>query len=384
MYVHKTSEFATAARLPVHFVPSKAPPLQLAVVIPTFNESGNVGALVSRLRDSLAGLEWEAIFVDDNSPDGTAREIAAMAADDPRIRLVHRVGRRGLSSAVIEGMLASIAPVVAVIDADLQHDERVLPALFQAVDDGRDLAVGTRYSDGGSIGEWSAQRASVSQMGTKLAKAVLGTEISDPMSGFFAIRRSVLMEALPNLSTIGYKILLDLVVSSPNRLEIREVPYTFRPRLVGDSKLDSAILAEFAVLLFDKLVGRWVPPRFMMFLCVGAFGLLVHLAVLGLSLNVLDASFRFSQAAAVLISMTANYVLNNQLTYRDRRRTGFGFFTGLASFYLICSVGAVANVGIGELIYAGGEVWWIAGTIGAAIGSVWNYALSSCFTWRSR
>ena len=358
-------------------------PLQLAVVVPTFNEHGNVAALVERLRTALQGIRWEAIFVDDNSPDGTAGQIADIAATDPRIRLVHRVGRRGLSSAVVEGMLASVAPVIAVIDADLQHDESILASLFHAVEEGDcDLAVGTRYAGGGSIGAWDAQRASVSRMGTTLAGLVLRAELTDPMSGFFAVRREAFMAALPRLSSIGYKILLDLVASSPTRLSVKEVPYTFRERVSGSSKLDSAILIEFALLLIDKLVGRWVPPRFFMFLCVGGLGLLVHLAVLSLSLNSFGASFWAAQAAAVLLSMTGNYFINNQLTYRDRRRTGYKLFTGLFSFYAICGLGAVANVGIGELIYDDGQLWWVAGLAGAAIGSVWNYAVSSCLTWR--
>ena len=380
MFAYQKNDFFDRAydELAVAF----AEPLQLAVVIPTFNERDNVGEMVERLRRALRDINWEAIFVDDNSPDGTAARISEIAASDPRIRLVHRVGRVGLSSAVVEGMLASIAPVVAVIDADLQHDETILLSLFWAVEAGSDLAVGTRYADGGSIGSWSEQRASVSRAGTRLARTVLGTELSDPMSGFFAIRREALMAALPRLSSIGYKILLDIVVSSPRQLSIQEVPYTFRERFSGVSKLDSAILLEFALLLIDKTIGRYIPTRFFMFAAVGGFGLLVHLAVLAFALNFAHLSFWSAQAAAVVVSMTGNYFINNQLTYRDRRRKGLGLFTGLISFYLICGLGGAANVGIGELIYADGQTWWLAGLIGAAVGSVWNYAVTSCLTWR--
>ncbi|CAA9523587.1 MAG: Dolichol-phosphate mannosyltransferase homolog [uncultured Sphingomonas sp.] len=380
MFAYKKNEFfdGLTTELPGGF----NEPLQLAVVIPTFNEHDNVEEMVGRLRRALRDIHWEAIFVDDNSPDGTASRIAEVAASDPRIRLVHRVGRRGLSSAVVEGMLASIAPVVAVIDADLQHDEAILLSLYRAVEGGSDLAVGTRYAAGGSIGSWSQQRAKVSQAGTTLARKVLGTELSDPMSGFFAIRRDALMSALPRLSSVGYKILLDIVASSPTRLEIAEVPYTFRERFSGASKLDSAILLEFALLLIDKTVGRWIPARFFMFAAVGGFGLLVHLAVLGMALELAQFSFRVAQGAAVLISMTGNYFINNQLTYRDRRRKGLGALTGLLSFYLICGLGGAANVGIGEVIYADGQTWWLAGLVGAAVGSVWNYAVTSCLTWR--
>lgn len=384
MYAYSTNDFIANAGFANEQLVD-AGQLQVAIIIPTFNERDNVGELVDRLRSALAGTNWEAIFVDDNSPDGTAARIAEIGAGDPRIRLIHRVGRRGLSSAVVEGMLASIALTLVVMDADLQHDETILPTLLDAIErQGFELAVGTRYSDGGSTGDWNASRERVSQAGTKLSQIFLGAHLSDPMSGFFAVRRDVLMAALPNLSSIGYKILLDLVASSPRRLQIKEVPYTFRSRINGVSKLDSAIMVEFAILLFDKIVGRWVPPRFLMFLCVGAAGLAVHLGVLGIGLNILHTSFWTAQAAAVLISMTGNYVLNNQLTYRDRRRSGRRFYTGLVSFYMICGVGAAANVGIGELIYDDGQRWWVAGMIGAAIGSVWNYAVSSCLTWGRR
>jgi dolichol-phosphate mannosyltransferase len=380
MYAYKKNEFFDG--LTTELPRGINEPLQLAVVIPTFNERDNVEEMVGRLRRALRDIHWEAIFVDDNSPDGTASRIATVAANDPRIRLIHRVGRRGLSSAVVEGMLASIAPVVAVIDADLQHDEAILLSLYRAVEGGSDLAVGTRYAAGGSIGSWSQQRAKVSQAGTTLARKVLGAELSDPMSGFFAIRRESLMSALPRLSSVGYKILLDIVASSPAQLKIAEVPYTFRERFSGASKLDSAILLEFALLLIDKTVGRWIPARFFMFAAVGGFGLLVHLAVLGMALELAQLSFRVAQGTAVLISMTGNYFINNQLTYRDRRRKGLGALTGLLSFYLICGLGGAANVGIGELIYADGQSWWLAGLVGAAVGSVWNYAVTSCLTWR--
>jgi dolichol-phosphate mannosyltransferase len=354
-------------------------PLALAVVIPTLNEADNVVPLLERLALTLADVEWEAIFVDDGSTDGTAEAIAAIAATDRRVRIIRRYGRRGLSSAVIEGMLASPAPVLAVIDADLQHDETILPALLAALHDGHDLAVGTRYAGGGSVGDWAEGRARASLFATRLA-GLLGTRLSDPMSGFFAIRRQALMAALPRLSGMGYKILLDLVASSPVPLSTIEVPYRFRPRESGTSKLDSAVALEYALLLFDKLVGRYVPARFVMFLGVGALGVLVHLAILALLVDRL--SFAAAQASAVIASMTFNFLLNNAFTYRDRRLSGLAKLRGLISFYLVCGVGAVANVGVGSMIYSNDHRWWLAGIGGAAIGSVWNYAASSTLTWR--
>ena len=372
MYVASRAEFAEARpRL-----------LALSVVVPTYDERPNVAALLGRLETALVGIEWEAIFVDDGSTAGTPELIAEIALEQRHVRLIRRVGRRGLSSAVVEGMLASVAPVLAVIDADLQHDEAILPALYRAVEEGADLAIGTRYAHGGSTGDWGGGRVALSGSATRLAKRLLRTEVSDRMIGFFVMRRSALMASVPRLSSMGYKILLDILASAPAPLAVREVPYTFRARTAGESKLDAAIVLETALLLFDKLFGRWIPLRFAMFLGVCTLGFGVHLIALGLLVDVARLGFAEAQAGASVIAMTGNFLLNNRFTYRDRRLSGAGFARGLVSFYLICGLGMIANVGIGTLIYDSDHRWWVAGLIGAAIGSVWNYALSSALTWK--
>ncbi|MDF0540886.1 glycosyltransferase family 2 protein [Sphingobium sp. H39-3-25] len=359
--------------------------LELTVVIPTLNERGNVARLFERLAIALADIEWEAMFVDDGSRDGTPDILTGMAQSDRRIRLIRRFGRRGLSSAVMEGMFASTAPVVAVIDADLQHDERILPDMLKAVTDGgHELAVGTRYASGGSIGQWNAGRARISRAATRLASAVVKTPLSDPMSGFFMLRREVLLEAVPQVSGIGYKVLLDLVASTPRALKVSEIPYEFRTRDTGESKLDSLVALEYLELLLEKSIGRWIPVRFIMFGTIGALGLGVHLTVLALATGALGLRFDVGQTIAVLTAMTFNFVLNNRLTYRDRRLTGWGFLGGLASFYAVCSLGAVANVGVGTALFARQESWWMAGAAGAVVGSVWNYVMGNLFTWRKK
>lgn len=357
--------------------------LQLAVVIPTLNEAGNVRPLLDRLERALTGIQWEAIFVDDNSTDGTSDLIREIGRADNRVRVIQRIGRRGLSSAVIEGMLASAAPVLAVIDADLQHDETALPRLFQAIAaDGNDVAVGTRYIEGGSTGEWDPSRERISRLATWLASKVTKTPLHDPMSGFFAIRRDVLIDALPRMSNIGFKILLDLVASASRPLRITEIPYTFGTRLTGESKLDNRVAQEFLILLLEKMFSGYVPVRFLLFSFVGSLGLLVHLSVLGLITGLAGIPFRIGQTVAVFVAMTFNYVLNNSLTYRDMRLKGSAFYSGLFSFYAICLIGAIGNIGVGELIYNIDQRWLLGGLAGAAVGVVWNYAVSSVFTWR--
>jgi dolichol-phosphate mannosyltransferase len=360
-------------------------PLQLSVVVPTLNEVGNIEPLLERISVALAGIEWEAIFVDDGSTDGTPELLTSLAQADRRIRMIRRIGRRGLSSAVVEGALASTTPIVAVIDADLQHDERILADLYRAIArDGSELAIGTRYAGDGSTGEWDEDRLKISRFATALASPIMKTRMSDPMSGLFAVRRDILLEAAPRLSTVGYKILLDLVASHPRPLKLAEVGYTFGTRQHGESKLDEMVALEYVELLLDKAIGRFVPVKLVQFGAIGMLGVGVHLALLYLSMNVVGASFAASQTAAVLGAMTFNFALNNKFTYRDRQLKGLAWIGGLFSFYLVCSLGAVGNVGIGSLVYEKFHGWWIAGIAGAIVGSVWNYVASSWLTWTKR
>jgi dolichol-phosphate mannosyltransferase len=360
-------------------------PLELTVVIPPLNEAGNVQPLLEKLGVALAGIEWEAIFVDDGSTDGTPDLLTSIAQNDRRVRMVRRIGRRGLSSAVVEGALASTTPIIAVIDADLQHDERILPDLYKAIaKDGNELAIGTRYAGNGSTGEWDDKRLKISRFATALASPIMKTRLSDPMSGFFAVRRDVLLEAAPGLSNVGYKILLDLVASSPRTLKLAEVGYTFGTRQSGESKLDEMVALEYIELLLDKTIGRFVPVKLVQFGAIGVLGVGVHLALLYLTLNVLGAAFAAAQATAVVGAMTFNFALNNRFTYRDQQLKGLAWVGGLLSFYLVCSIGAIGNVGIGSLVYEQFHGWWMAGIAGAIVGSVWNYVASGWLTWTKR
>lgn len=357
-------------------------PLELAVVIPTFNEVANVSKLRDRLSIALAGISWEAIFVDDNSPDETAEKVRSIGISDPRVRVVHRIGRRGLSSAVVEGMLASCAPVLAVIDGDMQHDEAVLPQLLEAITSGRaDVAIGTRYTDGGGVSDWDESRHRLSRWATLIGQKALGVSVSDPMSGYFAVSREFMMTTIPNLSGIGFKILLDTIASAPKPPRIAEIPYVFRSREEGESKIGARVGLEYLALLADKTIGKFVPLRLMSFLLVGALGLGVHLGVLG-TLVAVGATFLIAQSVAVTAAMTFNFALNNIFTYADRRLRGWKVLTGLFSFYAVCLLGGIANVGVGEWVNGADGRWWLAGIAGAMVGAVWNFAASSVVTWR--
>jgi dolichol-phosphate mannosyltransferase len=359
--------------------------LELAIVVPTFNERANVPVLVAALDAALAGRAWEAIFVDDNSPDGTADAARELARADARVRVIQRIGRRGLSSACIEGMCATAAPLVAVIDGDMQHDEALLPKMLDALraDETLDVVVGSRFVDGGGTGEWDRDRVAKSALATRLSRHVLKADLSDPMSGFFMIRTALVRALIPTLSAIGFKILLDIMTASPRPLRFKELPYVFRTRELGESKLDHVVALEYLIALYDRMFGRYVPVRFAMFSAIGALGAGVHFAVLWLLFRAADAGFLAATIAATAVAMTFNFFLNNALTYREQRLKGFGqLLAGWVSFCLVCAVGAVANVGVAGFLYnvEHGD-WRLSALAGILVAAVWNFALSSRFTW---
>jgi dolichol-phosphate mannosyltransferase len=357
----------------------------LSIVVPTFNERDNVAKLYRKLEAALTGITWEVVFVDDNSPDSTWSVVRDLARQDGRVRCVRRIGRRGLSGACIEGILASSAPFAAVMDADLQHDETQLPRMLSLLQSGQaELVVGSRYVEGGSADSFNKQRAGFSAFATSIAKRVLGVAIADPMSGFFMIRRDRFEELAPKLSTQGFKILLDIVATGEGKLKTVEVPFTFGSRLHGESKLDSMVALDFLGLVLAKFTNDVVSLRFLLFAMVGGTGLVVHLGTLFVALTALGWSFPESQAAGAFIAMTTNFVLNNFLTYRDQRLKGFAILRGLFAFYLVCSVGLFANVGVAFSVYDQEPIWWLAGAAGALMGVVWNYAMSGLFVWRKR
>ena len=364
---------------------SEAASLELAVVIPTFNELRNVPLLIAKLDAALAGRAWEAIFVDDDSPDGTAQAARNIAATDRRVRVIQRIGRRGLSSACIEGMCATAAPVVAVIDGDMQHDETILPAMLDALqgDAGLDVVIGSRFVEGGGTGDWDRDRVAKSAFATRISRKILKADLSDPMSGFFMIRAEIVRRMIPLLSAIGFKILLDIMTASPQPLKFRELPYTFRLRTEGESKLDHVVAMEFLIAIYDRMFGRIVPVRFVMFSAIGAIGAAVHLAILWLLFREGGLDFVPATIAATAVAMTFNFFLNNALTYRERRLKGARqLFDGWVSFVLVCAVGAAANVGVAAFLFKMQHgTWAISALAGLVVAAVWNYALSSRFVW---
>jgi len=357
--------------------------LDIAIVLPTFNERDNIAELIARLEKTLLGLRWEILFVDDDSPDGTADVVRTHARRDSRIRLVHRIGRRGLSSACIEGILATSANRIAIMDADMQHDETILPKMLAKLnDESLDLVVGTRNAAGGSMGEFSSKRVLLSSFGRKISQAVCHCDLSDPMSGFFLIDRSYFMEVVHHLHRGGFKILVDILASSNRPVRFGEIGYTFNQRKYGESKLDLNTGVEYLFLIINKMTNGLIPTRFAVFSLVGVAGLVTHFICLTLLLKSFHLHFFAAQITATYIAMTENFFLNNLITYRDRSLRGGRLAYGLVSFWLACSFGAWANIIFSRSLLQSGTPWYLAGLAGIILSSVWNYSISNLFTWQ--
>lgn len=358
-------------------------PAELTVVVPCYNEAANVRPLVAALDKALVGLMWEVVFVDDNSPDGTADIVSEVAAVDPRVRVIRRVGRRGLSSAVIEGCLSSSAPVVSVMDGDLQHDETALPGMVRRIIDGdADIVVASRHVEGGdSAGLDGRWRHLLSQGGIRLAQSILPCRLTDPMSGFFAVRRSVFLAAVPRLAGSGFKILLELVLSVPPTTQVTEVPAIFKPRVAGESKLGPVVMLQFAGMLVERLCGGWLPTRFVVFAVVGLIGIVVNIAAMELA-RMGGLTFEKAQVVGTICAILANFQLNNRLTYHDKRLKGRRWWPGFLIFLIGCGLGNAANIGVAQMLFDQGGHWTRSSAAGALIGVVWNYAVASTLVWR--
>ncbi len=374
---------------PLHLAADALPPFELTIVAPAFNESANLPMLAERLSKALAGIAWQLLVVDDDSPDGTAEAAKALARHDGRIACIRRLKRRGLAGAVIEGAMASAAPYVAVIDADLQHDETLLPAMLAALrEDRADLVVGSRYvGEGTAAGGLSLVRGAGSRFANRLARMALRADVTDPVSGFFMVRREVFDEVAPKLSDQGFKILFDLIASRTTPMRILELPYNFNARQAGESKLDAMAVSDYLGLVINKLTGGLVPPRALLFFIVGASGLVINLAVAKVGLA-LGLHFALAQGIGAVIAMTSNYLINNEITYRDRRLRGLDLVIGFLRFAALCGVGLIANIAVADLTYHTmqlalhtSSVWWLATIAGAVFGAVWNYVSTSLAVW---
>ena len=361
----------------------------LSIISPTYNEAANIAGFVESIETTLRKYHYEIIFVDDNSSDKTHKIIKDISAKKPHVRCIRRIGRRGLSSAVIEGCLSSSSDLLLIMDADLQHDEKKIPLMIKLIEEKKlDLVIASRFLNHKKALGLTAYRNTLSKFANFLANTISKAKLTDPMSGFFLVKRSIFDQIAPNLSGLGFKILLDIFSSSKNQLRYEEISFTFRKRIYGESKLDSLVIWEYLLLLWQSKFGKIIPARFFSFCLIGGSGVFVHILALYCFIN-FDFSFLYSQTFSTFIAMTSNFFLNNMLTYRDKRKKGLAAFKALFLFYLTCGIGASANIGISNLLYVSNisgvsGIWYFSGFIGAIVGSIWNFLMSSLVTWKTK
>ena len=340
--------------------------LRLAVVVPTYNERDNVAPLVDALSQALAGISWEVVFVDDDSPDGTAARARELAQAHANVRVVQRIGRRGLASAAIEGILATTAPLVAVMDGDLQHDERLLPEMLARLEAGDlDLVIASRFAENASLGDFTGARRLISRAGIALSRLVLPAGLTDPLSGFFMVRRSFFDQVAHRLSGRGFKILVDLLASAPGGVRFAELPFHFRGRLHGASKLDARELAHYLALIADKAIGRALPVNLLVLAVLAALALAAHLAILAGLHRGLAIAFVPAQIAASAAVTAGLFALG------ARRRPA-----RLAHALLLALPGLALGPWLAAGLYGAGAGWALAGVVGGGVSLVWSRAVA--------
>jgi dolichol-phosphate mannosyltransferase len=358
---------------------------EIGIVVPVFNEVHNIEPLVQRLRSVLSGIAWEVLFVDDNSPDGTAEEVRRIARDDCRVRLVLRVADPGLSNACIQGMLSTSADLLCVMDGDGQHDPVYIPQLIKLLEEApSDLASACRQLDGGaSEASLGRRRSLLSRLGNGLVRLATKRATRDPLTGFFVIRRAAFLSVVEKLSNSGFKLLFDMLASHPGLRHV-EVAFQFQPRHSGDSKLDAYVVWQFGTLLVEKLSRGWLPARVISFLSVGTMGLFIHMVTLYAAIWG-GIAFATAQGTAAMTAMTFNFILNNALTFRDRRFSGIGLVKGWSAYLLICSVGLLANVALASWAYERLHGLVLpAALAGIAMDVAWKFVISDRVLWRRR
>lgn len=354
---------------------------QVSVVVPTYNEAGNIPMIYDGLARALAGRAWELVVVDDDSPDGTADVVRALGRRHDNVRCIQRVQERGLCSAVHWGVQAAHGEVIVVMDGDLQHEVALIPRMLEALQAGHDIVSGSRFLKGAAEkGLPSTLRRRLSDWGNRLTNLFLGAALSDPLTGFFATSRRLFLDSIPQMQADGFKVFFDLVYHNRN-VAIRELPFEFQRRRHGQSKLELYVLWLLACDIVSKLSRGMLPPRLVSFVAVGLIGSIFHFSILYATMD-LGAVFWVAQAIATVVAMVFNFTINNMLTYSDDRLRGRAFYKGLLLYSLIASVGIVANVSTAQITYISlhGHTF-IAATTGLVIDVIWRFVVSNRLIW---
>ena len=355
----------------------------ISVVLPTYNERDNLPLILPKIREALEGITHEIIVVDDDSSDGTWELAQQIAGTDDTLRVIRRVNERGLASAILTGFASGRGKYLAVLDADMQHDEAALRGFVEALDGGADLVVGTRYAEGGGMGGWSWHRKLISRTATAMAHWILPNTVSDPMSGFFAMRREFFDTVAHKVNARGFKLLLNFLYHSGAR-QVAEVGYTFRTRQHGQTKLSGTVILDYLITLYELRFGRLLPLRLVMYCVVGASGVLVNQGGLALGKHGLGLPDDRALMVGIELSVISNFLLNNYWTFKDVKLQGpWALLKGGITFHAVCLAGAVINYAVALWITNQlGFSIYIGNLVGIAFATLWNYFINVNFTWK--
>tara|TARA_Y100000991_G_scaffold144045_1_gene108785 strand:- start:332 stop:1441 length:1110 start_codon:yes stop_codon:yes gene_type:complete len=360
----------------------------ISIVIPTFNEQNNVSKIINQLLNLDIDYELEIIVVDDNSYDGTAKLVREYGRLDKRVRLINRLGRSGLSSAIKEGCLCASGDIIAVMDADGQHDPSYIVLALETIELKKvDIVLGSRFAKGAIIKGLSIERKSSSSIANNLARLSLYGSydyLTDYMSGFFVFKRNVCIELIEKIDVHGFKFFYELLAISKGKLKILEIPLIFNERMYGDSKLDLPVVWDFLISLLHTFCGRIVPRRAVSFALVGSTGVFIQLSTIYFLLALTNFDFETVLPVGVIIAASSNFIINNILTFRSNKLLGKNFYTGLLKFLLVSSLPIIANVGVTNLFYSKFSTnTFFSQLVGIFVVFIWNYAASSKVVWNN-
>ena len=355
----------------------------ISILIPTYNEALNIKILIDRISHCLKKIDWEIIFVDDNSPDKTSEKIEYFTKTQSNIKVVNRLNERGLAGAVITGLKYCKFQNIIVMDADLQHDPIYIPKLIKRIEkDDATIVIASRYFQSSTIEDFHFMRKIVSKLTIKIFNMFSYKKLTDPMSGFFIIKKDFFINLSKQLSKDGYKILADIILNGPKTITVSEISLGFKKRNAGQSKMNLRVLWDFLLIIAYCVLKNYVPRKYLSYIFVGCLGLLTHLIFLYVFYKLLLINFLLSHILATFIAILINFTLNNVLTFYSKNLIGFRWLIGLVNYNIFCSYGLFISYSITKVLSDLNCYWFLAGIIGTFTASIWNFSISKFLVWK--